>query len=58
MLRQTRIIPIFPNAVIERLEKGLWFHVWEKFDEQSSVVRLVTSWATPAGRGRGISNYT
>jgi len=42
-----QVFPIFPNAVIERLDKDYGFHVWEKFDEQSSVVRLVTSWATP-----------
>ena len=43
-----QVFPIFPNALIERLEKDYGFHVWEKFDAQSSVVRLVTSWATPA----------
>jgi threonine aldolase len=41
-----QVFPIFPNTVIERLQKDYGFHVWEKFDAQSSVVRLVTSWAT------------
>jgi threonine aldolase len=41
-----QVFPIFPNAVIARLEKDYGFHLWEKFDAQSSVVRLVTSWAT------------
>ena len=41
-----QVFPILPNTVIERLEKEYGFHVWEKYDEQSSVVRLVTSWAT------------
>jgi threonine aldolase len=41
-----QVFPIFPNAVIEQLQQNYGFHVWEKFDEQSSVVRLVTSWAT------------
>jgi threonine aldolase len=41
-----QVFPIFPNAVIERLQQDYGFHFWEKFDEQSSIVRLVTSWAT------------
>lgn len=41
-----QVFPIFPNAIIELLQKDYGFHFWEKFDEQSSIVRLVTSWAT------------
>ena len=41
-----QVFPIFPNPVIEQLEQDYGFHVWEKFDAQSQVVRLVTSWAT------------
>lgn len=41
-----QVFPIFPNTVIERLQQDYGFHVWEKFDAQSSIVRLVTSWAT------------
>jgi threonine aldolase len=41
-----QIFPVFPNTVIERLQQEYGFHVWEEFDAQSSVVRLVTSWAT------------
>jgi threonine aldolase len=41
-----QVFPIFPNTLIERLQKDYGFHVWEKFDVQNSVVRLVTSWAT------------
>lgn len=41
-----QVFPIFPGAVIERLQQDYGFHVWEKFDEESSIVRLVTSWAT------------
>ena len=41
-----QVFPILPNTVIAQLEPSYGFHVWEKFDEQSSVVRLVTSWAT------------
>ena len=41
-----QVFPIFPNTVIEQLQPNYGFHVWEKFDEQSQVDRLVTSWAT------------
>jgi threonine aldolase len=41
-----QVFPVFPNQVIERLQQDYGFHIWEKFDEQHSVVRLVTSWAT------------
>jgi len=46
-VQTNQVFPIFPNVVIARLEQDYGFHVWEKFDDQSSVVRLVTSWATP-----------
>ena len=41
-----QVFPVFPNTVIERLQQEYGFHVWDKFDAQSSIVRLVTSWAT------------
>jgi threonine aldolase len=41
-----QVFPIFPNTVVEQLQKDYGFHFWEKFDEDSSIVRLVTSWAT------------
>ncbi|MDN5303543.1 MAG: threonine aldolase [Fusobacteriaceae bacterium] len=42
-----QIFPIIDNKIIENLLKEFDFYVWEKFDENSSVIRLVTSWATP-----------
>lgn len=41
-----QIFPIFSNELIKKLEKKFSFYVWEKYDENSSVVRLVTSWWT------------
>jgi threonine aldolase len=41
-----QVFPILPNPLIERLQQDYGFHFWEKFDEERSVVRLVTSWAT------------
>ena len=41
-----QIFPIFPEPVIEALEKEYLFYRWEKLEESKSAVRLVTSWAT------------
>ena len=41
-----QVFPIFPNDIIERMQREYGFHFWEKSDEDHSVVRLVTSWAT------------
>jgi threonine aldolase len=37
-----------PNHVIEALQPDFSFYVWEALPDDRSVVRLVTSWATPA----------
>lgn len=37
---------ILKNTDIEKLRKKVRFSFWEKYDENSSVVRFVTSWAT------------
>lgn len=42
-----QIFPILPNTLIEKLAKNFGFYVWSKADDQNSVIRLVTSWATP-----------
>lgn len=41
-----QIFPILPNKLIEKLQKKFGFYVWSPFDENNSVIRLVTSWAT------------
>ncbi len=38
--------PILSNEMIERLSEKYAFSYWEKYDENSSVVRFCTSWAT------------
>lgn len=42
-----QIFPILPNALIASLQKHYGFYVWEPLDNDTSAVRLVTSWATP-----------
>ncbi|MDY0142225.1 MAG: low specificity L-threonine aldolase [Bacteroidales bacterium] len=41
-----QVFPILPNELIEKLEKNFGFYIWTKYNESSSVVRLVCSWAT------------
>ena len=41
-----QIFPIFPNELIEKLSEHFIFSIQEKIDEENSVVRFVTSWAT------------
>ncbi len=42
-----QIFPILPNALIAELKAKFDFYEWEKRADEHSVVRLVTSWATP-----------
>jgi threonine aldolase len=44
-----QVFPILPDACIERLRADYGFHVWGRHDEAHSIIRLVTSWATPPG---------
>ena len=41
-----QIFPILPNTLINQLQEHFNFYVWESVDNNNSVVRLVTSWAT------------
>jgi threonine aldolase len=42
-----QVFPILDDAHIERLSRRYGFHVWARVDATHSVIRLVTSWATP-----------
>ncbi|RLD61503.1 MAG: threonine aldolase [Bacteroidetes bacterium] len=41
-----QIFPIIPNSIIEKLNIKHGFYVWSKDENNMSVIRLVTSWAT------------
>lgn len=41
-----QIFPILSNRIIEKLQEKYSFYVWSKVDNDSSSIRLVTSWAT------------
>lgn len=41
-----QIFPIFPDSLVEKIKIEFDITIWEKKDEEHTVVRLVTSWAT------------
>lgn len=41
-----QLFPIIPNKIIAELEKNYAFEVQKQVDEDHSMIRLVTSWAT------------
>lgn len=42
-----QIFPILPNELIEKLEEKYLFYRWKREGENTTSIRLVTSWATP-----------
>ena len=42
-----QIFPIFPDAVVQALERNFAFDFAAKVDEGRTAIRFVTSWATP-----------
>ncbi len=41
-----QIFLILPDSLIHKLEEKFSFYVWEKYDEEHSIVRMVTSWTS------------
>ncbi|MDO5517106.1 MAG: aminotransferase class I/II-fold pyridoxal phosphate-dependent enzyme [Clostridium sp.] len=41
-----QIFPIFPNKILEKLKEKYDYSFWEKADDNNSIIRLCTSWAT------------
>lgn len=44
-----QIFPIFSNEYVEKLSGEFAFEIWGKYDEDHTIIRLVTSWATDPG---------
>lgn len=42
-----QLFPVFPDSVLQELEKKFAFTFMEKPDSGHTIVRIVTSWATP-----------
>ncbi|MCK5847117.1 MAG: aminotransferase class I/II-fold pyridoxal phosphate-dependent enzyme [Bacteroidales bacterium] len=45
--KTNQIFPILPNLLIEELMRDYGFYIWKKYDDNSSIIRIVCSWATP-----------
>ncbi|GAF13802.1 low-specificity L-threonine aldolase [Bacillus sp. JCM 19046] len=41
-----QLFPIVPNQLIEQLSSRFAFYQWEKYDNEHTVCRFITSWAT------------
>lgn len=41
-----QLFAIFPDDVLQKLEKEFLFTFWEKIDDKHTSIRIVTSWAT------------
>ena len=41
-----QVFVIMPNDQIAELEKDFFFYTWCPYDENNSVIRLVTCWGT------------
>ncbi|SHJ95090.1 L-threonine aldolase [Clostridium cavendishii DSM 21758] len=44
--KTNQIFPILKNELIKKLEEKFSFYTWKKIDDNSSAIRLITSWAT------------
>jgi len=42
-----QVFPVLPDAVVERLREQVEFETWERRGDGTTVIRLMTSWATP-----------
>lgn len=41
-----QVFPIIPNSILEKLKEKYDYTLWEKYDENNSIIRLCTCWAT------------
>lgn len=41
-----QVFAVLPDALVARLQGACSFYVWQTLENRSSVIRLVTSWAT------------
>ena len=42
-----QVFPVLPDAMVERLRSFVEFETWERRGDGTTVIRLMTSWATP-----------
>ena len=51
-----QIFPILPKPLIEKLSQKYDFYEWEPIDDNYSVIRLITSWATELSKVEELIN--
>lgn len=51
-----QIFPVMDNGVIEAMSHRFGFYTWAKVDDTHCAIRLITSWATPAGEVQDFIN--
>lgn len=44
--QSNQIFPVFPNYLLATLREQFEFYTWREIDDEHSVIRMVTSWAT------------
>ncbi|WP_334179307.1 aminotransferase class I/II-fold pyridoxal phosphate-dependent enzyme [Pseudoxanthomonas sp.] len=42
-----QVFPVLPDAIVEHLREQVGFETWERRGDGTTVIRLMTSWATP-----------
>ena len=42
-----QVFPVLPDEAVERLQQQVEFETWERRGDGTTVIRLMTSWATP-----------
>ena len=42
-----QIFPVMENCIIDKLSEDFQFYTWKIIDNETSAIRLITSWATP-----------
>lgn len=52
-----QLFPIIPNSLLEKLSKEFLFSIQDKVDEQNTVIRFVTSWATTLESVDALTNF-
>lgn len=52
-----QLFPILPNPLLEKLSKEFLYSVQTKVDDQNTVVRFVTSWATTLESVDALTNF-
>ncbi|RSL61658.1 hypothetical protein CEP53_005013 [Fusarium sp. AF-6] len=51
-----QVFAVLPNSLVTTLQQQFQFYVWEKVDDENTMVRLVTSWATSKEQVEAFAN--